>query len=111
MASGVIATVRNMGMVFAVCYAGLLIHSAISPQLMLPNQLFAGAAVDLTKGIHRIMIFGAILSTLMALLSFAGAKNKGAIVSNYGATIKHKKSIFEKRTRQYLENVLNGASK
>ena len=111
MASGVIATVRNMGMVFAVCYAGLLIHSAISPQLMLPNQLIAGAAVDLTKGMHRIMIFGAILSTLMALISFAGVKNKGIIVSNYGDTIKHKKSIFEKRTRQYLENVLNGASK
>ena len=98
-------------MVFAVFYTWILINSAISPHLMLQTQLFTTAAVDLTKGMHRIMIFGAILSTLMALLSFAGVKNKGTIVSNYGDTIKHKKSIFEKRTRQYLENVLNGASK
>ncbi|HEX3014596.1 MAG TPA: MFS transporter [Methanobacterium sp.] len=111
MASGVIATVRNMGMVFAVCYGGLLIHSAISPQLMLQDQLFAGAAVDLTEGIHRAVIFGAILSALMAILSFAGLKNKKAAVVNYENVIKHKKSIFEKRTKKYLENVLNGASK
>lgn len=111
MASGIIATVRDMGMVFAVCYGGLLIHSAISPQLMLQNQLFGSAAVDLTAGIHRVMIFGAILSALMALLSFVGVKNKKAAVVNYENAVKHKKSIFEKRTKKYLENVLNGASK
>jgi EmrB/QacA subfamily drug resistance transporter len=82
MASGIIATVRDMGMVFAVCYAGLLINSAISPQFMLQNQLFSGAAIDLTTGIHRVVLFGAVLSTLMALLSFTGVKNKRKVISN-----------------------------
>ncbi len=94
MASGIIATVRDMGMVFAVCYGGLLIHSAISPQLMLQTQLFGGAAADLTTGIQRAMIFGAILSALMAALSFAGVKNKKATISSYIGVIKHKKEFF-----------------
>ncbi len=111
MASGVIATVRNMGMVFAVCYGGLLIHSAISPQVMLQNQLFSVEAVDLTEGIHRVVIFGAILSALMALISFIGVKNKRAALLNYGEAIKYKKSIFGEKTKEYLENMLNGVSK
>lgn len=94
MASGIIATVRDMGMVFAVCYGGLLIHSAISPQLMLQTQLFGGAAADLTIGIQRAMVFGAILSALMAALSFAGVKNKKATISSYIGVIKHKKEFF-----------------
>jgi len=111
MASGIIATVRDMGMVFAVCYAGLLINSAISPQLMLQNQLFSGAATDLMTGIHRIVLFGAILSTSMALMSFTGVENKRKAVSNYGDALKHRKSILEENTKKYLENILNGASK
>jgi len=111
MASGIIATVRDMGMVFAVCYAGLLINSAISPQFMLQNQLFSGAAIDLTTGIHRVVLFGAVLSTLMALLSFTGVKNKRKVISNYGDAVKHRKSIFEERTKKYLENILNSTSK
>lgn len=111
MASGIIATVRDMGMVFAVCYAGLLINSAISPQFMLQNQLFSGAAIDLTTGIHRVVLLGAVLSTLMALLSFTGVKNKRKVISNYGDAVKHRKSIFEERTKKYLENILNSTSK
>ncbi len=107
MASGIIATVRDMGMVFAVCYAGILINSAISPQFMLQDQLFAGAAADLTVGIHRVVFFGAILSALMVLLSFAGVKNKRAALSNYGDILRRKKVPLKK----YLKNVLNGTSK
>lgn len=94
MASGIIATVRDMGMVFAVCYGGLWIHSAISPQLMLQNQLFGSAAVELTTGIQRSMIFGAILSTLMTILSFTGVENKKLSILNYGNIIKRKKKNF-----------------
>jgi len=105
MASGIIATVRDMGMVFAVCYAGLLIHSAISPQLMLQNQLFAGAALDLTTGVHRVFLFGAILSGLMALLSFAGIKNKKKLIKKYEHIVKHNKRVFEEKTKHHLHNV------
>ncbi len=105
MASGIIATVRDMGMVFAVCYAGLLIHSAISPQLMLQNQLFAGAAADLTTGVHRVVIFGAVLSGVMALLSFAGIKNKKKIIIKYEHAVKHNKRVFEEKTKHQIHNV------
>jgi MFS family permease len=83
MASGIIATVRNMGMVFAVCYGGLILNSAISPELMLQSQLFGSAALDLTTGVQRAMIFGAMLSTLMVILSFTGVKNKKTAISNH----------------------------
>jgi EmrB/QacA subfamily drug resistance transporter len=83
MASGIIATVRNMGMVFAVCYGGLILNSAISPELMLQSQLFGSAALDLTTGVQRAMIFGAMLSTLMAILSFTGVKNKKTAISHH----------------------------
>lgn len=84
MASGIIATVRDMGMVFAVCYGGIILNSAISPEVMLQSQLFGSAAMDLTTGVQRAMIFGAILSTLMAILSFTGVKNKKAAILNHG---------------------------
>ena len=83
MASGIIATVRNMGMVFAVCYGGLILNSAISPALMLQSQLFGSAALDLTTGMQRAMIFGALLSTLMVILSFTGVKNKKTAITNH----------------------------
>jgi hypothetical protein len=50
-----------MEMVFAVFYTWILINSAISPQLMRQTQLFTTAAVDLTTGVHGVMIFEAIL--------------------------------------------------
>jgi len=58
---GIVATVRNREMVFAVFYTWILINSAISPQLMRQTQLFTTAAVDLTTGVHGVMIFEAIL--------------------------------------------------
>ena len=61
MVYGIVANVRDMGMVFAVFYTWILINSAISPQLMLQTQLFTTAAVDLTTGVHGVMIFEAIL--------------------------------------------------
>jgi hypothetical protein len=71
-----------MGMVFAVFYTWILINSAIYPQLMLQTQLVTTSAADLTTGVNRVVIFGAILSALMALLSFTCVKNKKTVVSN-----------------------------
>jgi nitrate/nitrite transporter NarK len=82
-ASGIIATTRNLGMVFAVCYAGLLIHLAISPELMQASQLQGVAAANLTSGLHLVVIFGAILSVGMAVLSLAGLKNKKKALVKY----------------------------
>nr|WP_321421741.1 MFS transporter [uncultured Methanobacterium sp.] len=82
-ASGIIATTRNLGMVFAVCYAGLLIHLAISPELMQASQLYGAAAADLTGGLHLVVLFGALLSVGMALISIAGLKHKRESLVKY----------------------------
>ncbi len=96
-ASGVIATVRDMGMVFAVCYAGLLITSAIPSDLLLQSQLFAGAAQQLTMGIHRVVIFGAILSASIAVIALVGIKNKKKSVLEYEHKAINRTLIFKKR--------------
>ncbi|MDO5837091.1 MAG: MFS transporter [Methanobacterium sp.] len=83
MASGILATTRNLGMVFAVCYAGLLLHSTITPELIESSVLHGAAALDLTRGLHLVVIFGTILSIAMALLSFAGLKNKKESLIEY----------------------------
>ena len=69
MISSIIVTMRNLGMVFAVSFAGLLLYSTISPTKLQTAMLFNLAAYDFTTGMHRIVIFGAILSVFMAFLS------------------------------------------
>lgn len=69
MASSIIVTMRNLGMVFAVSIAGLLLYSTISPATLQSPLLFNLAAYDFTTGMHRIVIFGVILSVVMAFLS------------------------------------------
>jgi EmrB/QacA subfamily drug resistance transporter len=71
-ASGIIVTMRNLGMVFAVCYAGMLISTTISPAILQTHQLFSLDAYNFTIGMHLVVTFAAILSVLMALLSILG---------------------------------------
>lgn len=69
MASSIIVTMRNLGMVFAVSFAGLLLYTTIAPSMLESPQLFNLAAYDFTTGMHRVVILGAILSFIMAILS------------------------------------------
>lgn len=69
MASSIIVTMRNLGMVFAVSFAGLLLYTTISPNMLESPLLFNLAAYDFTTGMHRIVILGSILSIIMAILS------------------------------------------
>jgi MFS family permease len=71
-ASSIIVTMRNLGMVFAVCYAGILISTTISPAILQTHQLFNLDAYNFTIGMHLVVTFAAILSVLMALLSILG---------------------------------------
>jgi len=71
-ASSIIVTMRNLGMVFGVSIAGILLYSTISPEMLEQNQLFNLAAYDFTNGMHLIMILGAFLSILILILSPVG---------------------------------------
>ena len=55
--SSIIVTTRNLGMVFAVCFAGILLNTAISPVLLQQSQLFNLAAYNFTTGMHRVVLF------------------------------------------------------
>jgi EmrB/QacA subfamily drug resistance transporter len=105
-ASGIIATTRNLGMVFAVCYAGLLIHIAISPELMQANQLQGAAAANLTSGLHLVVIFGAILSMGMAVLSLVGLKNKKESLAKYEQVAVEKTIKMEKKVVNTISSAL-----
>ena len=74
MVSSIIVTMRNLGMVFAVSFAGLLLYTTITPSTLQSSELFNLAAYDFTIGMHRVVIFGGIISLIMAILSLAGLK-------------------------------------
>jgi MFS family permease len=71
-ASGILVTMRNLGMVFAVCYAGLLLSTTINQTTLQLNSLIPLQAYDLTTGMHLVVLLGAFLSLVMALLSIIG---------------------------------------
>ncbi|MDY9924354.1 MFS transporter [Methanobacterium sp.] len=106
MASGILATTRNLGMVFAVCYAGLILHSAISPELMQASELYGPAAASLTSGLHLVVLFGALLSMGMAFLSIAGIKNKKESIVKYEKVAMAKTIRVEKKVAGTISNIM-----
>lgn len=69
MASSIVITMRNLGMVFAVCIASLLLYTTISPGVLQSFQLFNLVAYNFTTGMHLVVTLGGTLSFLMAILS------------------------------------------
>ncbi|MGB9936278.1 MAG: MFS transporter [Methanobacterium sp.] len=76
LASSIIVTMRNLGMVFGVCIAGLLLHTTISSSLLEQGTLYNIAASSFTEGMHLIMFLGAFLSIIIFLLSPVGVYKK-----------------------------------
>ncbi len=76
LASSIIVTMRNLGMVFGVCIAGILLHTTISPALLEQEKLYNLAAYNFTEGMHLIMFLGAFLSILIFVLSPVGVYKK-----------------------------------
>ncbi|HII84047.1 MAG TPA: MFS transporter [Methanobacterium subterraneum] len=106
MASGILATTRNLGMVFAVCYAGLLLHSAIPAELIESSALYGADAANLTSGLHLVVIFGAILSIGMAILSFTGLKNKKESIIEYEKVAVEKTIQVERKVLGTITNLV-----
>ncbi|WP_424354581.1 MFS transporter [Methanobacterium sp. MBAC-LM] len=76
LASSIIVTMRNLGMVFGVSIAGILLYTTISPDLLQQNQLYDLAAYNFTSGMHLIMMLGALLSIIILILSPVGIYRK-----------------------------------
>ncbi len=71
-ASGILVTMRNLGMVFAICYASILLNTTIMPNSLQMNILSPLEAYNLTVGMHLVVLLWDLLSILMALLSVVG---------------------------------------
>jgi MFS family permease len=104
-ASSIIVTTRNLGMVFAVCFAGILLNTAISPVLLQQSQLFNLAAYNFTTGMHRVVLLGAILSVMMAGLSLIGFNKYGTIVEDAENIVKKQRIILEKRVSKQIHQI------
>ena len=72
LASSIIVTMRNLGMVFGVSIAGILLYTTINPELLQQDNLFNIAAYNFTSGMHLIMMLGAFLSIIILILSPVG---------------------------------------
>ena len=75
-ASSIIVTMRNLGMVFGVSIAGILLATTINPVLLEQNLLYNLNAYNFTSGMHMVVILGAILSIFMFILSPVGIYHK-----------------------------------
>jgi len=76
MISSIIVTIRNLGMVFAVSFAGIILYTTITPNTLQSSVLFNLAAYDFTTGMHRVVVLGGFISLIMAILSLAGLKKE-----------------------------------
>ncbi|MEL7670629.1 DHA2 family efflux MFS transporter permease subunit [Methanobacterium sp.] len=76
LASSILVTMRNLGMVFGVSIAGILLYTTISPDALQQNQLYDLAAYNFTSGMHLIMMLGAFLSIIILILSPVGIYRK-----------------------------------
>ena len=73
-ASGILVTMRNLGMIFAVSFASLLISTTISKTVLESPVLYNLNSYDFTQGLHLVVLLGTFLSILMALLSIWGSR-------------------------------------
>ena len=74
-ASGILVTMRNLGMIFAVSFASLLISTTISKTVLASQVLYNLNSYDFTQGLHLVVSLGSILCILMALLSIWGSRH------------------------------------
>jgi hypothetical protein len=63
---------RDLGMILGGSMAAVILHTAISAQVLEKAQLFSLAAYDFSLGLERLMVFGMVLSMMMALCSLSG---------------------------------------
>jgi EmrB/QacA subfamily drug resistance transporter len=74
-ASGILATTRNVGMIFGIATAGAVLYGLVSPALLRPAMLSGDEAARFVYGLRQAYLVGAILASLAAVTSFIGHGN------------------------------------
>ncbi len=73
-ASGIMGTARNTGMVMGIAAAGLVLYFLVPPAVVVQEYLTGQEAVYFLSGMRHAYLFGAGLTALAALLSLMQAK-------------------------------------
>lgn len=68
-ASGILATVRNMGMVFGIATGGAVLYALVSPAVLQQPSLVGKEAAEFLFGLRYAYLAGAILSGMAAIAS------------------------------------------
>ena len=76
-ASGVLATVRNVGMVLGIATGGALLYASVSPHVLEQGMVAGPAAIDFLSGLEHAYLAGAFLTGAASVTSVVRSK-KGA---------------------------------
>jgi MFS family permease len=69
MASGILATVRNVGMVFGIATGGAVLYAVVSPDILQLPLLLGKEAAEFLSGLRYAYVLGAILAAAAAATS------------------------------------------
>ncbi|HEX9949491.1 MAG TPA: MFS transporter [Thermodesulfobacteriota bacterium] len=69
MASGILATVRNVGMVFGIATAGAVLYALVSPGILQQPTPMGKEAAEFLSGLRHAYLIGAILAAAAAATS------------------------------------------
>jgi len=68
-ASGILSTVRNVGMVFGIATGGAVLYALVSPAILQQSSLVGEEAAEFLSGLRYAYLAGAILSGIAAVTS------------------------------------------
>jgi MFS family permease len=74
-ASGILATMRNMGMVLGIAIGGAVLYAFSSPQILQKAVLESGEVIMFLAGLHHAYMTGAILTGMASITSLIRKKN------------------------------------
>jgi hypothetical protein len=69
MASGIVATVRNVGMVFGIATGGAVLYALVSPGILQQPSPIGKEAAEFLSGLRQAYLVGAILAGAAAATS------------------------------------------
>jgi hypothetical protein len=78
-ASGVLATVRNVGMVLGIAIGGAVLYALVSSSILQQPSLVGNEAREFLFGLRYAYIIGAILTGVAALTSLVRSRGTKAI--------------------------------
>jgi hypothetical protein len=68
-ASGILSTVRNLGMVFGIATGGAVLYALVSPTILQQPSLVGEGAAEFLFGLRYAYIAGAVLTGIAAVTS------------------------------------------